>query len=470
MEKVGDELWAAGDYWVAKTDVGDPMVRASWAAPIYIGDQSSKITWLKQLGNVLFIFKSDGIYTVSAEGVDQELFPTLRGRANSTNGKNAAVWVNQLWIPFGGKTYRLGSDGELVPDGLEQLIDNTSVIRGQMVAGAGHNTWFFYEVYYNSQTGKSYLLKHGSWVDDGTGKNVQFLSTAHHGSLAEWDKEATSCAVIPGIHSSGNDRLYVGFDDGTVEWCVLPANSPNPANDTNCEFNPDDSYVYLPDHHSGYQADNKLYRGISIFGSHLTNTEWAELQYRLDFTNPSASWLTLEEDGIPEFTVPGERKDFSVTVPVWGRAIQFRTKLVKNPDSGISPLNRTPVIDGIAVHEQIRPSISLEYTFRINANTHAVRRNGSIDRRRGETIKQELLNLAATTGPVTFVLPNGAVEEMTITDYQDILPIHKNRYDLQYAVEITAIQLQTLQQTQVSSGLTYATLEQYTYGELEALL
>lgn len=471
IEKVGDELWVAGDYWVVKVEE-DPMDRTKYAAVIYIGDQTCKITWLKQIGNTLYIFKADGIYTISADGVDQELFPTMRGKLSDSNGKNAAVWINQMWIPFGGQTYRLDAAGTLTPDGLEQLLDNRSPVKGKMVAGAGHNTWFFYEVYYNQDSGNSYLMKHGTWVDDGTGKNVQFLNTAHHGYLATWAKRATSATVIPGIHSSGNDRLYIGFSNGTVEWCVLPQAGPNPSNDSNCEFTTADSYVFLPIHHSNYQADNKLYRGISVFGPHLTNTEWAEIEYRIDLTNASAAWTTLAPDDTldPQFTVTGQRKDFTSINHVYGRAIQLRIKLVKDANPAISPLNLTPIVDGIGVHEQIRPSISLEYTFTVNASSFAVRHDGTVERRRGHAIKSALLNMVAGAAPVEVRLPDGTLEEMTLVDYQEILPVWLKRRDLEWVVQITGIQLATLTQAQVSSGLTYETLEQYTYGELETIL
>lgn len=467
INKVGDELWVAGDHWVVKVEE-DPLDRTKYAGVIYIGDQTTKITWLAALANTLIICKEDGIYTVSTDGVDQELFPTLRGRHDPANGRNAAAWIDQLWVPFGGTSYRLDAQGTLVPDGLEQLLENTTEVKGQMVAGAGHNTWFFYEVYYNG-VGSSFLVKHGSWVDDGTGRNVQFLNSAHHGALAQWSKRATACHVLAGLHPSGNDRLYVGFADGTVEWCVLPKDGPNPIADGACEFTQADSYVYLPTHHSNFQADNKLYRGISTFGPHLTNTEWVELEYRLDVTNASASWIPLvATDAI--FSFPGQRKDFPVASPVFGRAIQFRVKLAKNPDVVASPLSQSPVIDGIAVHEQIRPAISLEYTLHIDASSVAVKHNGARFRQRGAAIREALLNRVAAAGPTAFVLPDGSEQEMTIVDYQEGWTPKKKRFDLEYVISIMAIQLATLTQSQLSSGVTYGTLEEYSYGELETVL
>jgi len=468
IERVGDELWVAGDHWVVKVE-DNPMDRTKYAGVIYIGDQSTKITWLRQIGNTLYIFKEDGVYTVSELGLDQELFPTLRGRLSPNNGKNASVWINQMWIPFGGQTYRIDPSGNLTPDGLEQLLDNTSPIKGHMVAGAGHNTWFFYELYYNPASGDSYLLKHGSWVDDGSGKNTMFLQTAHHGWLAHWDKRGTAIGIASNIHVGGNDRLYVGFSNGTVEWCVLPQSGPNPATDPNCEFTEQDSYIYYPTHHSSFQADNKLYRGITVGSTHLTNSEWAEFSYRLDLTNPSAAWTTLF-DASEKFTVTGQRKEFPSDPAVYGRAIQMRAKLVKDPSLGVSPVNRTPILEGIAVHEQIRPSISLEYTFTINANSFCARHDGTVDRRRGSVIKQALLSTSAVIGPVPILLPDGTLQEMTITDYQEILPIWLKRRDLEYVVQLTAIQLATITESQVASGLTYETLELYDYGELELVL
>jgi hypothetical protein len=399
LERVSDELWVAGDQWVVKVE-DDPMVRANYAAVIYIGEQSAKITWLRQLDNQLFIYKEDGVYTVSTTGLDQELFPTLRGKNDSKNGRNAAVWIDKTWFTFGDQTFTLDGAGNLSPDGLEQMLENTSEVRGQWVAGAGHNTWFFYELYYATANNTTYLVKHGTWVEEGSSQNnpgVAQFANAHHGSLYHWNKRATCAHVVAGLHTGGNDRLYVGFLDGTIQWTPLPRNGPNPAQDGNCEFTGQESYVALPIHHSGFRADNKWWHGVTAFGPRLTNGEWIEIQYKLDVANPLAAWYKISTAGDPTFTLPGMRKEFAEPEsanPVFGKNIAIRVYLVKDANLAVSPKSLTPITHGIGIHESIRPSVSLEYTFLARCASYLALRNGNVDRRRGTDIQQNVLESA----------------------------------------------------------------------------
>jgi hypothetical protein len=201
LERVGDEFWVAGDYWVVKCE-DDPMNRPNYSGVIWIGDQTAKITQIKQIENTLYIWKEDGIYTVDQDGVDVDLFPTLRYRNNSSNGKNASVWIDRIWFTFGDQTLMLDSQATLKPDGFEQMLENTSIVRGQWIGGAGHNTWFFYEVYYNTALNTSFLVKHGTWVEETSSASkpgVSQYAEAHHGAIYQWNKRATSVTVLSGI-------------------------------------------------------------------------------------------------------------------------------------------------------------------------------------------------------------------------------------------------------------------------------
>ena len=475
IERVNDELWVAGNYWVVKV-TDNPMTRANYSAVIYVGDKTAKITWLRQLGDTLVIFKEDGIYTVDTSGLDHELFPTLRNKNSLMNGRNAAVWIDRIWFTFGDQTFTMDESATLKPDGVEQMLENTSDVSGTWVAGTGHNTWFFYELYYNSRIDTTHLIKHGTWVEENSNQatpGVAQFAEAHHGSLFDWDKRATCSEIIAGLEAS-NDRLYVGFLDGTVQYAFLPQHSPNPADDNQCEFTGLDSYVYLPIHHSGFRADNKLWHAMTVMGPRVTATEWVEIEYKLDPTNDLEAWVqVLPSD--PRFTLPGQRKTLTldeITDSVWGKQMQIRVKLVKDPDLAASPEELGPMIEGIVVHESVRPAFSREFTLSAKAASFLPRRNGSVDRRRGVAIKDALLDQCAQVSPVRFVMPTGEAETLTITDYRDSAASFGKRRDHEWLIQIEAIQLGFLSQQQVTSvsGLTYATLEMYTLGELESII
>lgn len=480
VERVHDELWVGGDYWVAKV-TDDPMLRANWSGVIatdvdFPGEQTAKITWLRQLGDALVIYKEDGIYTFDTSGIPHELFPTLRGKNSLMNGKNAAVWIDKVWFTYGSQTFTMDEAATLRPDGMEQMLENASEVQGSWIAGAGHNTWFFYELYYNAVNNTTYLLKHGTWVDDNNSSssdNTRFFD-AHHGSLYDWNKRGTSQEILSGLHSGGNDRLYVGFSDGTCQWAVLPRTSPNPSRDANCEFTGLDSYVYLPIHHSGFRADNKLWHSVSVEGKHLTATEWVEVEYRLDTTNELADWV-LVSPADPQFTIPSQKRLFTddeVGNPIYGKLMALRVKLVKDPDLAASPASLSPIIEGIVLHESVRPSFSRDFTFNVKVASFLPRRNGLVDRRRGSTILTALLQECSKTGPVDVVLPTGETEALTIVDYRDSAASWSKRRDHEWLVQVQGIQLGTISGDLVptTTGLTYAVLETYTLGELESII
>jgi hypothetical protein len=492
LERVGDEFWVAGDYWIVKCE-DDPMNRPNYSGVIYIGDQTAKVTQIKQVDNTLYAWKEDGIYTVDQDGVDVDLFPTLRYRNNLANGKNASVWIDRIWFTYGDQTLMLDSQATLKPDGFEQMLENTSVVRGQWIGGAGHNTWFFYEVYYNTAINTSFLVKHGTWVEETSSASkpgVSQYAEAHHGAIYQWNKRATSATVVSGLHTGGNDRLYIGFSNGTVEWTPLPRHSPNPAEDTNCEFTSKPAYMYLPLHHSGFRADNKLYHGVTAFGPRLTAAEWVEVEYKLDVTNSLAPWLTFSTGVDARFTYPGQRQQFSSTEstnPVYGTAIMLRIALKKNPDTTISPRYLTPMLHGIGIHESLRPAFSREFTFIVGAKSYMALRDGKVDRRRGSDIYSALLQQAQEVGTVIMLLPTGTYEEMTIIDWHDTSVPENLRRDFEWAIQVHAIQLRTRSSVSgstvggdlgggstapppVTGGFTYDTLEQYTLDQLESII
>jgi hypothetical protein len=476
IERVNDELWVAGDYWVVKV-TDDPMVRANYSAVIYVGDQTAKITWLKQLGDTLIIWKEDGVYTVDVAGLDHELFPTLRGKNALTNGRNATVWIDRAWFTYGDQTFTMTEDGVLKPDGMEQMLENESTVKGQWIAGAGHNTWFLYELLYNVDNDMTYLMKHGTWVEENANQNtpgIAQFAEAHHGAIYEWDKRATCAEIVVGLQATGNDRLYIGFVDGTVQWCILPQNSPNPAEDPHTEFTSLTSYIYLPTHHSGFRADNKLWHAITAMGPRLTTTEWIEVEYVLDTSNDLADWVPVFPDD-PKFTLPSQRRAFTadeVADPKSSKLMNLRVKLEKDPSLSLSPANLSPLIEGIVIHESIRPAFSREFTFSIKAGTFLARRNGMVDRRRGASLKDEILQRCAQVGPINVLMPTGELEALTIIDYSDSAASWAKRRDHEWLIVIQGIQLGILSDiTQIiSSGLTYRTLEQYTVGQLESII
>lgn len=544
-ETVGNELWVGANNYIAKVEA-EPYLASKYAGPIAIGNASRSITWLRQNQNELFIFKQDGVYTVSTAGLDQELFPGLRITPNPDNGVNTVAWLNSLWVPFHDNFFKLEPDGSIQNIGSELLLDNLSEVRGRIIAGSGHNSWAFYEGVYNEQLGHSYLLKYGSWYDseDELSPTPILFKTVHNGALKKWtNKRITWLGVI---NFSPNDRLYAGFSDGTIEWCVLPR-VPNPAADPNYRFTDTESYVYLPRHHAGFESDQKITRGFSGYGN-LSNQNHLEIEYRTDSGTDFLPLATLEQtsytlirsgfdgvangtntfvatsgafssvdlnrdivvngsrrqislinsgnsvdftgDPIPagtslpwsinasakaHFVTNSQRIDFPVGQITVGKSIDIRYKLMNkiNP-SDAADTTSSPVVDGIGIHEQMRPAFIVEWTMTFLAKNFVAKNDGSVDRRPANQLRQSLLDFVASIAPVTVGLPHEEDQEISMIDYAESHIPNSKRHGIEWEITIKGVEFRTL--TSATSGvtpptgLTYDQLEQYTYDQLESLI
>lgn len=464
-----DELWVGWDNKVAKS-TADPFIRANWGAAITCGDQSVPITWMVTNADNLYVIKRDGsIYTIFRTGVAEELYPGLRSAHDDNNGRNAAVWLDTLWVPVRDALYKIAMDGTLAPDGLEQLLENDSEVRGRYVATAAHQAWANWELVFNTSTGHSYLLKYGAWVSDSERDDDATFIPARHGAFKKWPlKQGTCLQVVPFPSTGGgNDRLYAGFSDGTVEWCVLPRGGPNPIRDPNCQFSADDGYVYLPAHHAGFRADNKAYRGFSVGGPTLNGRAYAQVEYR---TDPAGLWQPMvDASGVTvNFIVPGQRADFIPGLNIAARQIELRVVL---KTSNLASAYETPVVESLAVHEQVRPAAAFERRFRVDARNFVARHDGSVDRRQAEQIRDAFIAAVSAIGTTPVVLPTGETEELNFYEYEDAQLASKAGRGRQWVVEAGAIGLRVLSQPAVTPGaLTHGTLEQYTHGQLEGIL
>lgn len=386
-------------------NAGDPLLAASWGGPIYVGDYGKRGTWLRSLGSQVFVFKEDGIFTVNEDGSVNDLFEELRNVPVARYGRNASRFNSALWFAFGATFWKMtgGATATLTPVGLERMVDLDPSLQRSPVAFAGHNSWFGY------LATDADLFKYGTWVNTGqVGANYQF-SDVWNGSLKKWNAKAPTYAVVTG--NVGNQtRLYVGFDDGSVDWCVLPSTSPDPADDPACEYTDETSYVYWPDHHAMAQADTKHFRTFVPEGPLIDATRYATISYR---TDPDAAWTDLAS----ALDSPGKR----VSTPsggVTGLTLQVREQLHGTTTS-------TPRIEAITLLEQTRPAMIKIFQATARAARNLVRRDGMIDRRTGEQVRAALEAVADGSraegaGPVTVLFPDETTQAIDVVDYEAV--------------------------------------------------
>lgn len=440
-----DELWIADNLNNIRKAEADPLAEANWAAAIPIGDASQPITNLEAMDNDLFIFKSNGIFTVAPDASSRDLFPSLRQQPMPRNGVNAASWLGRLWFGYGDGYYWLDRTLTLTPVGPNNLVENNSEVAGEVLCFTGHASWFGYYGLWNGGPtfagggpGNSYLVKHGTWInpEQETRDNYRFLEVPN-GALKKWTGKKISALYVSDA-AQGNARLYCGFENGSVEWCRLPRGTPNPVHpDSGCEFTEEATHVYWPLHHAMFQADLKAYHGASVFGPSLTVTNFVRVQYRVSpgFGElppvEQRAWIELGQD----FTFPGQRVQFPPTV--FGAAIEVRHEL-------LSTVSNTPVIEGVALHEQIRPAFQLEWTWTVNARHHLARRDGVVTRQTPMDTREACAMAAASVPPVEMLMPDEGYQMVSVIDYSEALAVVNKRYGPEWDIAMRGIQFRTV--------------------------
>jgi hypothetical protein len=419
VERVGDELYLGGVDEIRVCTAGaDPLLAASWGGAIRVGDSTGTITGLKAVGGVLFVFKTDGWYSLNADGSVNELAPEQRALAAAGNGANPVPFRDRLWVGYAGAYYQIDADGGYAASGPELLTENGSTVRGLPVSGAGHAGWFLYLGVYDATTNESNLLKYGTWRPGEDTSSAAFASV-WHGSLVQWaGKQVTRLDVT---YLGANPTLWVGFADGSVQWTALPADTPDPAQDSNCRFQTSGT-VDWPDHHGMAQSDDKHWRRIAATGD-IDAVNWVNVAYALD---------------AGAYVLPGDRIEssgasFVPPDPLVGKVIHFR-------EGYHGPGTSTPVVESVVLYEQVRTArLELEYACTAAASNRAVRLDGQVDRRSAEQIRAAL-RATAGPGPTTVWLPDGTRQDVDFVAYGEAIPNPDARYGVEWDVPLNLVQ------------------------------
>ena len=442
LEVVGDELWGAdAARSIIRKVTADPKVAANWGGPINIGTAASPITAIKQTNNRLTIFKQDGkVFTVNADGSDNDLFPGLQTTPDPDNGRAAVAWLGSLWFRASRAFYELTYTGgpTLTPRGPGRNLGNLSEVRGPVQAFSGWNTQMAFAGIYNAELNASYLLSYGSWVPKAdpsqAGTNVSgtaytFLDQ-YDGAVRKWAGRKITSMLVSNIPSEA--RLYVGFADGGYDYIKLVPYPLLPGQ--GAEYTLDQSYIVLPLHHAMFQSDDKHWTGVSAFGPMFGAGNTVELEYRVmaraagSGAGPGGTWLPWGE----RLTANGDRANPELAVA--GKGLELRVNFLNvSQDS-------TPVLEGIGLHERLVPTFRRDWTFTINANEYIARRDGASTRQSGRTIRQWVEDAASAPASVSVELPDETLSNAAIFSYEEHQTPHTERGGQGWAITVQATQ------------------------------
>lgn len=459
FSQVGREFWrASATNLMAKVDTdADPTVEANWTATnsFRLGSQDAGVKRIgATIADTMYVFKTDGIYSLDEYGNDKELFPILRLATDSTNGDSFTQWKNDQYVAYGNSVYQLTPDGALAQVGPETITDNDSPIKGRVTALCG-TQYAIYAGIYNPDTNNSYLIKYeGKRAQDSNGNEYHVW----HGSLSA---AYTSSEKITALHVStigadtGHSRLYLGFSTGKVGYMALPC-TPNPAGCSSYRYSTTDGYVYFPTLTMGYQSESKYIRAATMTALNFSSTAYAQFQYR---TLQSGSYTTLAENFD---TVPRERATISNVSCV---LLDTAAVLVNTASTEGVRLTR------VGVEYQLRTQLRKVFSFNVIAENGLRLCDGTPMRIGAKAIRELVEAGRNTAAPISITLLDEVPRTMMVISTSETfaLDVYGGKR-WREAIKVTATQDATVYGTWDNlEAYTWDQLEVFTWDQLEAL-
>jgi hypothetical protein len=443
----------------------DPTIAGSWGGPIFMGNPSVPITGMTAAAGRLIVFKADGsIYTVNADGSTNDETPGARVAIDLTNGRTCQPWLNSVYVRLGPTFWEVDMPAvTLTPIGPERQLDNASPVYGPVQAFVGWGAQTSFAVIYNAGQNTSYLLTYGNFIPDPQTDSFKFVSQ-YDGALGYWSKRATALGIS---NVSGNDRLYVGFADGSFSWFKLVANPL--AIQGGAEFTSAESDLVLPWHTALFEADLKAWLGFSIFGPAISQTDYVNFEYRLSGNagGPPISDNSLLNAWNPltgNLNYSGFRLDTPPNLN--GSMLSLLVKLT-NFDT-----TRTPVLEGVGIHERVIPRFRLDYSGTIDASDWVARRDGAAMRQSGRSIRAMVQAFTASPNLAVIELPDETLDSLAIFEYTEHMQPWKAGGDVQWQIDFSASQFATLSVYGIIrrlSGTRISDLSGYTITQLEVM-
>lgn len=358
---------------------------ANWAGALGVDSSYHSITDLISKSGSLYIMKEDMPYYLSSTpAVQNDLAPELRSATASTSGKNAFLWKNKLYIPF-------GAQGLLETDGTTNTFlnpasycTNLSDFVGRVMAVAGDEEYLFVAV--DNSTEIEILAGREETIDGTTG----WVWHPIH------DLTLTGCETIY-VSSVKQKRLWIASDtvgEG-LYYIPLPTGYGDIINDTNRSFKTG-SYMITPWLHGNFKSDSKGFIKITLTMSGTTSTVYFTVEYQLKGStnwteiNPTAKFKTS-----PTTTGYIPVDDVSSANPV-SNMIRFKITAVTGATT------TTPILYDYDCRAILYPTNRRIIECEVLCDDEITLKDGTIEKGQAATIKTALEEARNATWPATF--------------------------------------------------------------------
>jgi hypothetical protein len=459
FEVVVDKLYRAHDRnKISSCELAaDPWTAANWSAAneFYIGERTYPIVQLALQGGVLVVIKQDQPWVFDIENLARPLAPHLSFLPGADNGKQVGAYINDLIVAYGQSLFKISPDLAIDPIGTEELVQNESPVKGRSTCFAGHERFYMYSGLYNDDTGYSYLMQYGGWID--TEKGPERVDVWHGSLSLAYQKRMTTMARTAVSAPTGHLKLVIGFSDGTLTMMVLSCQA-NPLGCGHYRWSQAEGEVYLPTFTGKFDSDEKPLRTASVAGMNLSPDNAVELDYKLSPTD--VAWTEIAGGRFDAVPI----KDIDFPEGTHAVLADFRVRLIPTANTD------TPRVRGLGILYQLHTDLKQLFLLDVLCADGLVDREGGALQYGAKEIRSILKTARANITGVEVTFPDEETRMVKVIGWEEGLAWDRRDEGWRSAVRLTCTEVSVVENTGFYwrlEALTYGQMEAYEYDELE---
>ncbi len=395
-----------------------------WGTAINIGDTSANITGMVPWNDLVYVGKSDSLWTVNSSGTPSKILDFTPYK-NSLNLQKMVIWQDKLYFNIGRNGLYCWDGSTLEYIGWDLLAPHNPQKYDRIGAIVGSKDFLY--VIFNAQnsSGTSLVATLRKEVVNG---NAEWR---WHGlqSIISFDKPG--CAWLSSLQSATNPYLWIGGSHSATSGnaprnIVLPAFGVTPDLDGNYQFV--SGNFRTCEYDMGFRLDRKIFNSLEILCS-IPAGNTLTVSYYLD-----GSSTPVVLSAIANTEAPVANRFINAT----GRYISFLLGMTTNS------VLTTPIINGIALRGVLRAKKRKVYEFGIKL-AEGMKLNSGIDEKQPiATLLTQLNNAddpATQTGVVVLTDRDGTDHNVVIEALRDKEVLDEKDKTIQRVMYVRAVEV-----------------------------